>query len=88
MLNTTVCFAESTNLCVSSNTKKINISHETIQFNQVLASLEIRKQSLRYVQDIHDCFLMIYLKLYTEVFYFEKHHLIFPNVSLLGKSPF
>lgn len=84
----TMCFTESTNPYVSSNTKRISTSHDTIQLNHVFGSLEIRKQTLRYVQEMHDCFLIMYLKLYTEVFYFEKLHLMFPKVSLLVKCPF
>jgi len=37
---------------------------------------------------VHDCFLKKYLKLYAEVFYFEKLQLVFPKVFLLDKCPF
>lgn len=37
---------------------------------------------------MHDSFLITHLKLYTEVFYFGKLHLVFPKVSLLDRCPF
>ena len=46
------------------------MSHDIIQLNHYFCFLEIRKQTLTYVQEMLEGFLIMYLKLYAELFLF------------------
>lgn len=63
-------FTESTNPQDLSNTKKIFTSLHTIQLNHVSCYLEIRKEALRWAQEMCAGFPITYLKLSTKDFLF------------------